>query len=285
VSKRLQNYPSRIEFNVAEIAGLFLILIVIYISECIVWTKPGDWILYGRRKKHWRVVRSPQFMIGDTGGFTIIGAVPPLPVYVLISASENVLNAGKASPAKRKEPSFDISSLEERVRNFEEKSRIVQIVGNLLFLMIFLVLPAVLWTETIAFYWLPLAIGFLCLWVLGIGSFFVAHRHLFQDKKAQRWKRTLLIGISPLSTIRAANQLSKDLVRDFHPIAACYYLCSRSDFEHHARMTYYDVTRAPLTNMVGVPLNVHPFFRSENNHRLAKFLKSIGYLARIIHEV
>lgn len=219
-----------------------------------------------------------------------MGIMPPLPTYILIVQRSSESSVNKEDSLRSNHDhlafsgrfSFDVIALKKKLREFEEESYFIRTIGNLLFVTIFLGLPVILWTGTIALYWRPLLILFLYLWILGIGGFLIAHRRLFRDESRQRLKRTLLIGISPLGAIRSANQLSKDLLRNFHPVAACYELCPRDDFERNARMAYYDEVNSPNEHKLAATSLMPGAMKSLHNCHIAKFLMSIGYLEQLL---
>ncbi len=266
----------------AEVTGLYIVLIVIYASECIVWTRPDDWIFCGLRRGHWVVHHGPQFLLGDKNGLTIVGVIPPLPMCILIPREKDFFKSKSATLSGSKGLSFDMKALTERTQKLEEESLLLRIIGNLLFLMIFLVLPAILWMGVLSVYWRPLLIMFVYFWILGVAGFFIAHRRLFPKESRQRLRKTLLIGVSPLNTIRAANQLTKDLLTDFHPVAVCYALCSQADFERNARMAYCDEATEKCGSQPGALSAISRSFKSDGDCHIAKFLKSVDRLGQLL---
>jgi hypothetical protein len=72
----------------------------------------------------------------------------------------------------------------------------------------------------------------------------------------------------PLSTIRSANHLTKDLMNGFHPLEVCYYLCPETIFEKTARIALYDERVAAGLAKAGIPA-------------VSDFLKSIDMLKRL----
>ncbi|MBN2338204.1 MAG: hypothetical protein JXP48_06655 [Acidobacteria bacterium] len=265
----------------AEVAGLFLLLLVIYLSDCIVWTRSGDWIFRGSPWRPWKIRHTPQFMMGDRGGITLAGLLPPLSPCILLAASANGRQDDHADPSRAGAPSFDMKALENRIAAFHKESLVPRILGNFLFIIIFIALPATLWTGTLAVHWRLLAALLACFWLSGVVTFPLAHRRLFPDEKSSRVKKTLLMSVSPLSAIRAADQLARDLLRGFHPIAVCSHLCSQDDFEYHARMASFDeVQKAEGRLPPPSPSRPKSRIRVEQ-YPITQFLDSLGCLERI----
>lgn len=113
-------------------------------------------------------------------------------------------------------------------------------------------------------------------------GFTFTHRRLYPDESRQRINKTILIGISPLSTIRATDQLAKDLLRKFHPIAACYYLCSQVDFERQARIAHNDEQNRAAGNLSDVASVKATQFEACSDTNISMFLNSIGCLKQIL---
>lgn len=123
------------------------------------------------------------------------------------------------------------TSVAERNIEFGKQSRILQFACNGLFAYLFLVVPLVVLLKGIVPTWPFLLVILLYFTSLISIEYWLLHRTLYPREREARWTRTLTMLISPPSAIRARDELSRDLLAAFDPVAVAKALCSRTEFE------------------------------------------------------
>ncbi len=125
---------------------------------------------------------------------------------------------------------FDLRRVEQRVEQYRDASRGVRWSSNLIFLSLWVALPLLEWKPGLLLAWplvLALTLPLLALTALRLWR---AHRRLYPELGEQRWRAVLTAGLSPLSAIRANDELLHPLLVEFDPMAVARYLCPDAAF-------------------------------------------------------
>lgn len=130
---------------------------------------------------------------------------------------------------------LDTTGIEKRWKQFQESTRSLRLLCNLLFLYLFLAAPVIIWQFGLEHNWVPLLIG-----LLGMTSgcsllFRQAHLALFPGPDEERFTHTLTILLSPATAIRASDILSRPLLEEFHPLTLSRVLCTAGQFVEFAQ--------------------------------------------------
>jgi hypothetical protein len=120
---------------------------------------------------------------------------------------------------------LDEAGLRQRLEEFEEKSRGVRLMGNLLWLLFFVAGPIVVGLYSLERTWRSLFAALGVLVSINAVLFFRAHRALFPDLRAERWQKLLLFVLVPVDAIRAIDSLAFRLFQRADPAAVAYLLC------------------------------------------------------------
>jgi len=136
--------------------------------------------------------------------------------------------------------SLDAATARERVAEFERASPLLRGVCIAQMLLVFAVTPAAgLWLG-LASTWIPLFTTLVLLQVCITWCFVRAHRRLHPTAKRSRRSEAFMIATSPPVAMRAVDALSRDLLAEFHPLAAAEALVPREEFETLVERTLRD---------------------------------------------
>jgi hypothetical protein len=116
-----------------------------------------------------------------------------------------------------------------RLRIFSGRSFRLRIIANLQFLFLFLVLPFVV-EEFGAGIFRYIIVILIAISVIIAIEFCTLHKRLLPREKEQRFKSAVTILLSPIAAIRACDAAARDLLIDYHPVAAAAALPTTQEF-------------------------------------------------------
>jgi hypothetical protein len=108
---------------------------------------------------------------------------------------------------------------------------------NLLFVYLFVLAPLLIWNFGLRRCWLGLLIGVLAFTITTAVRFRSAHKALYPAAEDERFTHFLTILLSPATTIRAHDVLSRPALEIFHPLAIAKVFCPEETFLELARQT------------------------------------------------
>ncbi len=174
---------------------------------------------------------------------------------------------------------FDLRRVEKRVEQYRAASRGVRWSSNLLFLALWVALPLLAWKPGLLLAW-PLALALaLPLLALTARRLLIAHRELYPELGEQRWRAVLTAALSPLSAIRANDELLHPLLVEFHPAAVARSLCPDAAFRElasHAVRSLRFPTPGELPEDGSAHFRVREWFAARQLAALERFLSSEG---------
>jgi hypothetical protein len=136
--------------------------------------------------------------------------------------------------------SLDTRAARERVVEYERVSPAVRLACTVQVAHVFVVTPLVGFWLGLALTWIPLCAA-LFVFQAGITwTFLRAHRALHPDARRARRVEAVLIALSPPSAMRAFDSLSRDLLAEFHPVAAAAVLLPPEEFRDLLERTLRD---------------------------------------------
>jgi hypothetical protein len=203
----------------------------------------------------------------------------------LAASIVQTLEAMRKSSKKEREKTIaglerlDASGLDERWRQFQQRTRSLQLLTNGLFLYLFIIAPTVIWTFGLEHNWLPMLIGLLGMTSASSILFRKAHVALYPALDEDRFTHTLTVLLSPVTAIRARDILSRLLLEQFHPLVVLKTFSAPKQFEEHARQ-YLREIRHPAkpwcSNTDPVAAEVELRSRDRLRRSVEQFLKSSG---------
>jgi hypothetical protein len=136
---------------------------------------------------------------------------------------------------------FDIKAISERWEAFCKQSDNVRILTNWLFAYLFIFTPLLIWRLGFHLVWPPLVAGLLCFTIATAFFFRRIHKNFYRAAEDDRFTHFLTILLSPATTIRAHDTLSRPLLEQFHPLAIAKVFCAESEFRSFASTILRDI--------------------------------------------
>jgi hypothetical protein len=211
---------------------LVAILWTIYVSECFVRVRPGDWLFRRGLSGTVRGVGEPdaQFL-GGSLAFSWTSLLPWRAVYVVSGAR------------------LESRALDDRLIQTGRARRLVAAAASALFVLVLIVFPALAMTNRL----LPVLPWFVPTVALLWLATFVAFLRTYRRARGTRppievW---LTHALSPLSLIRSPAVATLPALADVHPVAAASALCDADEFLRIARLWHYDAEgdRLPIERL------------------------------------
>jgi hypothetical protein len=137
--------------------------------------------------------------------------------------------------------SLDASAIQRRWQEFQQQTRHVRLLTNLLFGYLFVLAPLLIWQLGFRLCWLGLLIGLLALTITTACWFQRAHKTFYPAAEDERFTHFLTILLSPATTIRAHDVLSRPLLETFHPLALAKVFCPEPEFRAFARTVLREI--------------------------------------------
>jgi hypothetical protein len=137
--------------------------------------------------------------------------------------------------------SLDPGAVQRRWQEFRKLTARVRVVTNLLFGYLFVLAPLLIWFLGLRLCWLGLLVGLLALTTTTAVSFHRAHKALYPAAEDERFTHTVILLLSPATTIRAQDVLSRPLLESFHPLALAKVFCPEQEFRAFARSVLREI--------------------------------------------
>src|SRR5262249_45107905 len=132
----------------------------------------------------------------------------------------------KLSPPKREaalkemaRERFDTKAIAERWEAFRKEIVNIRILTNWLFFYLIVFPPILIWQLGFHMVWPALLTGLLCFTIATAIFFRRIHKVFYPKAEDDRFTHFLTILLSPATTIRAHDTLSRPLLEHFHPLA------------------------------------------------------------------
>lgn len=129
---------------------------------------------------------------------------------------------------------LDIKTLGNRWKQFHEQTQGLRGITNLLFVYLFVGAPLLIHGLGLGRTWIALLVGILVCTCSAAILFRRAHKELFPKAEDERFTHCILVLLSPVSTIRACDMLSRPLFEIFHPLALAKVFCTDAGFRSFA---------------------------------------------------
>ena len=141
---------------------------------------------------------------------------------------------------------FHTKAIERRWQDFQKQARDLRLVTNFLFGYLFIFAPALIWKIGFRQCWAALLIGLLGFTITTALLFRRDHKKFYPDAEDERFTHFVTILLSPATTIRAHDILSRPLLENFHPLAIAKVFCAEEQFRHFARKVLRDIRHPAL---------------------------------------
>jgi hypothetical protein len=162
--------------------------------------------------------------------------------------AENLRDLGKAARATREkkirklfDEILDVKKIRIRWDEFQKQTDALRFLANAVFCYLFILAPAVIWRFGHHSTWLPLLLGLFTLTFLTALRFRKIHKTFYPKAEDERFTHFLTTMLSPATTVRVRDVLSRPLFECFHPLAVAKVFCGDAVFTGLARRTLLDV--------------------------------------------
>jgi len=159
----------------------------------------------------------------------------------------------KIAPAKREaalkemaRDQFDTKAITERWETFHQRIANVRILTNWLIMYLFVFTPILIWRLGFHMVWPGLLAGLLCFTIATAIFFRRIHKAFYPTAEDDRFTHFLTILLSPATTIRAHDALSRPLLERFHPLAIARVFCAEPESRSFAATILRDIRQPAL---------------------------------------
>jgi hypothetical protein len=199
---------------------------------------------------------------------------------------EKLRQVSQAAPTKRESAineilreTLDTKAIQKRWEEFQKQTANIRPLTNSLFGYLFILAPAVIWHFGLQMCWLGLLAGLLLLTTTTAILFRRAHKTLYPLAEDERFTHFLTILLSPATTVRAHDVISRPLLEKFHPLALAKVFCSEPDFREFGRRVLREL-RHPALPVCPRPeaaaQAAERYWRTSLQKRLEEFLRKSG---------
>jgi hypothetical protein len=141
---------------------------------------------------------------------------------------------------------FDTKAITERWEAFRKEIVNIRILTNWLFFYLFIFTPILTWRLGFHMVWPALLAGLLGFTIATAIFFRRIHKVFHPRAEDDRFTHFLTILLSPATTIRAHDALSRPLLEHFHPLAIAKVFCAEDQFRNFAGTILRDIRHPAL---------------------------------------
>jgi len=214
----------------SESLEFFLILVAVYLWECMTRLPAGALVLQGPAPGRFSI-RSPGTLVFQpTGGWIFEHPLPfGASTFVLSEWSDFSVEAGPAGLSSRMDP----IAISQRYTKVAAAVRPARRLGALLLAEIFLLAPLLYVSGRLSTSWPWLVLAILGTHAWLVTQYVSSARELSSLRPAR--SESVLMSLSPLMSARAAAILERRAFEGFDPVATVYCLCDPTSFEEFTR--------------------------------------------------
>jgi hypothetical protein len=229
---------------------LFLVLVAIYLSDCLIWVRHDAVAFVAPSLRRWRLRRPSATFGNERGGVVLVNPLPPLGrIYVCPLVPAGLLPETPAWPEEDSRPAAEAAlaralDTEAVARGVAEQAQIsgpLQISCNLLLAYLLGLAPLAAWLHGLEATLGGILAGLALMLALAVGQWWLLHRKAFPERRFERRLHAFLMLIAPPGAIRAHDALSRDALAGFHPLAVARVLLPPQRFEAFARRTLLEL--------------------------------------------
>lgn len=204
----------------AEWLPLYAVFWILRVIEHLHWRPAGSAVFLTSGTRHCRALPSPMGGAQTRGSFV---AGNPLDFLgaAFISGTESGGN-------------LDVAPAAERVSTCRRVIAQPMRAECILAVHLYAVVPLVWGLIGIVRSWPYLLGGTVVLQALTVIAFYRAHRTLYSSDRSERWWKVLPLLLAPPAATASHLVLTKELLRDVHPLAAASALCDEDHFRELA---------------------------------------------------
>ena len=141
---------------------------------------------------------------------------------------------------------FQLGGLQTVWNMFQASSRGLRCCTNALFCDLFLIIPAAIWFLGLGRSWVLLLVLLLGLTTTAAVLFHRLHRQLYPELEDERFTHCILVWLSPATSIRAVDTLSRPLLQAYHPLVVAAHFLNPAAFRAFATRALLELRHPAL---------------------------------------
>jgi hypothetical protein len=206
---------------------LIAVLWAVYISECFVRCRPGEWIFRRSARRTMCGVNRPDVTFwNERFGFVWTSAWP---VDIAVRCSGDDLGAERCRA---------------RLDAVTRETRLLRIAAAILFILLLVLFPLLILVERLLPLLLPFAAAVTAGWGATLVLFFRSYRRVHNRRPPlETW---LTQALSPIALIASPGAVLVNALEDAHPVAVASVMCPEPEFLRIARLCHFDAPGARL---------------------------------------
>lgn len=175
---------------------------------------------------------------------------------------------------------FDVAATKSRLQAFYDDTANLRTASFVTWFVTLILVPALALRLGFERIWLlALVVIYVSMWVT-TASFVRLHRRYFPSERLARWGYAFMVGLVPVSAMRAVDLLAKRLLHDVHPGTAVAAMAPKARAQRFLSYLLRDA-RYPMhpTSPVDDPdvSATEAFYRNAVAEQMTKMLESLGY--------
>jgi hypothetical protein len=137
---------------------------------------------------------------------------------------------------------FDTRLIRERLLRFRHLTRFVRWHANIFFCYVFVAVPGIVLLRDWETTWRFLLALYVFLLLSLVWYYFRAHQMLYRHRRGQRWQSAVIMCVNPLSAMRSVDELARDWLAVFDPLAIAAVVLEGEAWRHFAGLVLRDIS-------------------------------------------
>jgi len=207
----------------SSVQMLLVVLLLLYLSEFVVWVRPEVWF-FRRRGQGWEAVARGGLFTTPRGSLHWVYPIPGLSRAYCVPVP--IWNSGPPSSAPEEPGAVGdpLEAIERQRQRVEQAFRTLRWVSWGLMSLIWAGAPVLLQFLGIGPMLYVVAPGLVIFMAANAWIVYRVHRRLFPASDDERLRLVLSACLSPVAAIRSADLAQKEAVAGFHPLAVAAVL-------------------------------------------------------------
>ena len=202
----------------SSVQMLLVVLLLLYLSEFVVWVRPDVWF-FRRRGRGWEVVARGGLFTTPRGALHWVYPIPGLSRAYCVPVPQRNSGPPSSAPEEPGAVGDPLEAIERQRQRVEKAFQPLRWVSWGLMSLIWAGAPVLLQFLGIGPMLYVVAPGLVVLMVSNAWILYRVHRRLFPASDDERLRLVLSACLSPLAAIRSADLAQKEAVAGFHPLA------------------------------------------------------------------
>ena len=202
----------------SSVQMLLVVLLLLYLSEFVVWVRPDVWF-FRRRGRGWEVVARGGLFTTPRGSLHWVYPILGLSRAYCVPVPQRNSGLPSSAPEEAGAVGDPLQAIERQRQRVEKAFQPLRWVSWGLMSLIWAGAPVLLQFLGIGPMLYVVAPGLVILMVSNAWIVYRVHRRLFPASDDERLRLVLSACLSPLAAIRSADLAQKEAVAGFHPLA------------------------------------------------------------------